>query len=426
MDVRVEQVSPLVKKLTITVEAAAVDRQLERSYAALRQEVKLPGFRRGHVPRKVLEERFGPDVALQAAGELVREVLPQALAKEGLEPVAEPALEQGKLRKGKPFSFSATVELMPTIELRDTEGLDVTLEQVEVSDAQVADQLASMRRQAASIVAVEESRPVGDGDVATVKLTLRSEGYPDHELDQLRFGLPDDHSAEFIRELVIGVRPGESRSGTVHVPMAYPDPIWAGATCEATVAVGELHRVELPELDDAFASKMGHPSLAELRSAVRDGLAAAMEQRARVHAERRLVEQLIEKNPFDVPHAMVERRAKVLVRAIAAELIPGSAAQQPSLDDLEPDKRADLLREAEFAVRQELILQAVAQREGLEVSEEERAERIAAIAEQTRQPVEAVRGYMEDGGGMAALDARLLEVKALALVFERAQQRTES
>jgi trigger factor len=204
--------------------------------------------------------------------------------------------------------------------------------------------------------------------------------------------------------------------------MTYPDPIWAGASCEATVDVKGVSRVDIPELDDSFATKLGHESVVALREALREALTAAMGQRAQAQAERALVEQIIAKNAFDVPSSMVASRAQVLLRAIAAELIPGGASQQPTLDDLEQDKRADLLKEAEFAVRREFVLQAYAKQEKLLPSEEERVARMADIARQTGQPIEAIRSYMEGAGGMQALDARIVEDKASALLLARATE----
>lgn len=424
MDVRVEELSPLQRKITVTVDERTVAQRLDRSYATLRQEVKLPGFRKGKVPRKVLEERFGPQAAKHAASELVAELLPKALHDEGLDPVGEPAVEHRALRKGKAFEFSATVELKPAVKLADLDGLEVDVPEVEVAEQEVDGHLQAMLRQAANLVTVDGDQPADEGHVADVTLTMRSEGYPDHVLEQLRVGLPDDSSTDFVLDLVRGLRVGESRTGAVEVPMGYPDPVWAGARCEATVEVKSVSRVEVPELDEAFARKMGHESVSAMREALREALIAAKRQRAQARAERELLEQLIAKNPFEVPQSMIDSRAKVLLRAIASELVPGSAGQQLSLDDLEDDKRADLIAEAEFAVRRELVLQAVAEQEKLEPGETERMARIADIAQQTGQTVDNIRRYM-DGGGMRALDARIVEEKAVSLLLARASQGTD-
>lgn len=421
MDVRVEDLGPVSKRLSFTIPSETVGKGLDRTYEALRQEVKLPGFRKGKVPRKVLEEHFATEAAEQTAEDLVREVLPKALVDHELQPVAEPTVEKGKLRKGKPFEFTATVELMPDIAIAGYDGLRYSVEAVQVRDEDVEKHLHSMRLQSATFDLVTEDQPVGDGDVGEVTMTLRAEGYPDHSLEGLRVGVPDDTSADFLRELVAGLRRGESRSGAVTVPMSYPDPTWAGAQCEATVELTGLARAQVPELDDDLAKRMGLATLAELRAAVREQLGEAVASRARVKAERALLEQLMEGNPFEPPPAMVERRAQTLVRAIGAELMPGSLGSQgPSLDDLEADRKRDVLAEADFAVRRELVLQEIARREQLEVSEEDRQRRIDGIAQQTGQSSETVRSYLTDRGGMDSLDARLLEDRALALLVERA------
>ncbi|MBW2526599.1 MAG: trigger factor [Deltaproteobacteria bacterium] len=422
MDVRVEELSATAKKITITVDAKTVNQRLEKSYASLAKEVKLPGFRKGKVPRKVLEERFGPETAKQTANELVADLLHEVIASQQIELAGDPEVEQRALHEGQPFEFSATVEVKPKVKLSDLDGLKVTMPTVEVSDDDVEAHLQAMLRQTADIVESPADQPADEGYVANVTLTLRTEGYPDHELEHLQVGLPDDRSTDFVVDLVRGLKTGESRSGNVEVPVTYPDPIWAGASCEATVEVKLVSKIVVPELDEAFAKKVGHESVDSMRGALKDALSAAMGQRAQAHAERELIEQVIEKNVFEVPASMVESRAKVLLRAIASELMPGTARQQPSLDDLEEDKRADLMKEAEFAVRRELILQAVADDEKLVASVEERAARMADIAQQTGQSVDTIRSYMENAGGMKALDARIVEEKASALLLARASQ----
>jgi trigger factor len=231
MDVRIEELSPISRKITVTVDGKTVSQRLDRAYAMLGKEVKLPGFRKGKVPRKVLEEHFGPETAKQTANEIVSDLLPKVIQDEGLDVATDPKVDHRAVRKGQPFEFTATVELRPSVKLRDLEGVRVSMPKVEVDDDDVEAHIQGMLRQTADIVAAPDGQAMGEGYVADVTLTLRTDGYPDHELEQLRVGLPDDTSTDFIRPLVEGLQVGESRSGKVDVPGTYPDPIWAGASC---------------------------------------------------------------------------------------------------------------------------------------------------------------------------------------------------
>lgn len=126
MDVRVEELTPVTKKISVTVDAKTVNHRLDRAYGALGKEAQLPGFRKGKVPRTVLEEHFGSATAKQIGNEIVADTLPKVLDDEGIEIAGEPKVEQQPLRKGQPFEFTATVELRPSVELTDLEGLKVT------------------------------------------------------------------------------------------------------------------------------------------------------------------------------------------------------------------------------------------------------------------------------------------------------------
>ena len=423
MDVQVEELSSVAKKLWFTVDPKTVDQKLQDSYAELRNEVKLPGFRKGRVPRKVLEQRFGPEVSSQAAEELARELVAKELVKQELEPVSEPTVEGGRLVRGRPFKFSVTVEVKPVIVLAATDGLKVTVEPAEMSDKELDAHLESIRNQARTFVRVAEERALQAGDVAVVTVELKAEGYDDQRREGVHLGLPDDPSSDFLSELAQGLRRGESRTGTVTVPMDYFDPVWAGATCEARVELDEIEKIELPPLDDAFAAKLGHETLEGARQDLHNQLVAVKQERARARAERSLVEQLIDRHSFEVPPQLVRQRAQVLARAIGAELLAGaSSGETTTLDDLADDKRADVLHEAEFSVRRELLLDAIAQRDGLAATDEDRQSRIEDIAGRTGQPAETVRSYLIDSGGMESLDARIREEKAVARLLEQATQ----
>ncbi len=421
MDVQVEEISTVAKKLSFTVDPKAVDQKLKSSYAVLRKEVKLPGFRKGKAPREVLEQRFGDDVASKAAEELARELVAEELVKRKLEPVSEPLLEGGPLKRGKPFKFSVTVELKPEITLGEITGLQVTVESAEMTEDELDAHLETIQQQARSLVPVTEDRALQAGDVAVATVVLKAEGYDDHRREGVHLGLPDDASSDFLNELGRGLKRGETRTGTVTVPAEYFDATWAGATYETSVELNEIERIELPPLDDTFAAALGHETLEAARQDLRKQLVAIKKQRAHAHAERSVVTQLIDQHSFEVPPQLVRQRALVLARAIGAELLGGaSSGETTSLDDLADDKRADVMQEAEFSVRRELLLDAVAQRDGLEVSDEDRNSRIADIAKRTGQPAETVRSYLVDSGGLLSLDARILEEKAVANLVDEA------
>ena len=286
---------------------------------------------------------------------------------------------------------------------------------------EIDEQLAAVREQQKVLVPVDEQRPVGDGEVAEVTLTLQARGRDDHRREGLLVGLPGDQLHEYLKPLVRGLEPGKKRTAQLTVPEQYMLDDWANESAEATVELTGIQRLELPEIDDALATKLGHQTADELRQSIRMALLQAKEQRRLARAHRQLIEQIVKRHPFEVPRALIQRRAETIVSAISADMFPNMGQDnRPSLDDFESEKRTDVLAEADFSVRRERVLTAVARQEQLTVSEEDRQERIAAIAQQTDQPPETIRAYLKDSGEMASLDARIFEDKAMALLLARA------
>jgi trigger factor len=228
-----------------------------------------------------------------------------------------------------------------------------------------------------------------------------------------------------VLDLVRGLRRGETNAGEVTVPDGYVMSDWAGRTCRAAVMVHEIKSVRAAPLDAAFAERMGYDSVDAVREALRSQLLEMMADRARDREVRSLIEALIERNPFDVPRPMVIERAQTLVESIAAQLMDGmSQAMSTSLDDLEEEKRVQVLEEAEFSARRELILEAVGRQEEIRLEDGECDAGIAAMAARTGQPAEALRSALLRGG-MAKFEAKLLDDKIIEWLLERAEIVTE-
>ena len=421
MEVELEDAGPLEKRLWITVPAERVDDRLAIAYRELRRKIELPGFRKGKVPRKVLEKRFGERVGAEAASELAAKALEDAVAQHELDTVGEPELELGEPRPGQPFRFSARVALRPRPCVTDYCGIRVAREARALSEEDLEGHLDSMRRQSGVLETVEEDRPAGDGDVVDVTLTFQDERYGDLIREHQLVRLPDDPTHPFVVELVRGLRCGETDAAEVAIPGDYVVPDWAGRSCRAAVVVHAIKALSLPPLDAGFARKLGHESVEGLREALRGELLEAMARRGRDREIRGLLEALVQRNPFEVPRAMVAERAQALVESVAAQLVDGmSRAMFLTLDDLDDEKREQVLAEAEFSVRREVVLEAIGRQEGIRVEESEREAGIERMAAEVGQPVEVLRSSLLRSG-MTSFEARLFEEKVIAWLLERAE-----
>ena len=422
MDIQLEDISSVSKKLSFTVPADAVEEELNNAYRTLKREVVLPGFRPGRVPRKLLEQRFGTQIRGEVSSKLIGDAFDKAVEDHDLSPVAQPDVDEGDLEMGKPFAFTITVDVKPDLELKDYSGVKVVWDRDEVTDDEVNEQIESMLRQSGSLVAVEEERPVADGDVVTVNLHMATDGQEDYDREGMMLSLPDDPYFGFAVDLVRGAVVGEPKEGEIIVPADFIDADWAGKTCTARVEVTEMKKLQHRELDDQFAKDMGHESVDVMNAAIRFSIQEAKDKRARDEASRRLVKKVIAANPFEVPAKLVEHRGQSLVSSIAQQMMPGfDQANMFSLDDLDEERRANILEEADFSVRRELVLEAVTKAEELAVTDDEVDGKIASLATETGQRPETLRGYLLKGGGMDELKERMLQDKALDLLLERAE-----
>ena len=424
-DVELEEAGPVEKKLSVTVPAKTVDGRFATAYRELQRNVDLPGFRKGKVPRTLLEKRWGEQVAAEVASELAAEALAEALDQQELDTVGAPELELGEARPGQAFRFSATVGLRPHPSVSDYRGVRVVRETPTLSDEELGGHLESMRRQSGVLETVEEDRPAADGDVVDATLTLQDETYGDLVRDHQLLSLPDDPTHPFVLDLVRGLRRGETGTGEVTVPDDYVVPDWAGRSCRVAVLVHAIKSLSLPSLDADFARRVGHDSVEDLREALRSQLLAMMAQRGRDRESRSLIETVIESNPFDIPRAMVTERAQTLVESIAAQLTDGlSRGMAPTLEDLDDEKREQVLEEAEFSVRREVILEAIGRQEEIRLEDGDRDAGIEQVAARTGRPVEVLRSALSQSG-MAQVDAKVLEDKILDWLFDRAEVVTE-
>jgi trigger factor len=400
MEVKVEKLEKNKVSLEVEVGADQVDKALAQAYRRVVQKVNIPGFRRGHVPRKILEMRLGKGVLYEEAIEiLLPEAYAQAVEESELEPIDQPQVDNVHIEEGSPFRFSATVEVKPEVKLGQYKGLPVEKEKVEVSAEDVDKFLENLRERTATWRVVEEGE-AEDGDLVIIDFT----GYVNDE--PLQGGKGENHSlilgsGSFIpgfEEQLLGVKPGEERRIQVTFPEDYHNKELAGVKAEFTVQVKEIKRKELAPLDDEFAKDVSQFStLEELKEDIRKKLLETAENKAENKFREELVKQAVANAEVEVPETLVKRRVEAMVHDLEHRLqqqgIPLDAYLKYSEKTLEElkDEFGEVARES---VKTDLVLEAIAKAEGIETKEEE---------------VEAELDTMV--AGIAAEEAKLKELK---------------
>jgi trigger factor len=420
---RVEDLSPVVKKLSVELAPDQVKDALDRAYSGLSRTVKLRGYRAGHVPRRLVERYFGDDVKKDVAQKLVAESIQEALLQHQLDPVAPPRVENDDVKPGEPFKYVATVEVRPRVEPKDYVGLPAPQLQVEVPDAEIDARLEEMRNEQAMFVPVEGRDVVELGDYAAADYEGSVDGAPlrgakrENVLVEIAPGSLLDNKADGLA----GARVGETRELTVEFPNDYGAADLRGKTARFQVNVKALKRREVPQLDDQFAQDLGGDAktLAELRQRIKDDLAAHKKDTAERERRDAILNALVERNPLEAPPALVERNVDAMLQGML------EGFHRRGLDvqklGLNLDRLRDELRQrAALEVKGYLLLEAIAGKEKLEATDEDLDKHFEKIASEMKQPVDKVRQALRRQGSIDGLRSRLRQDKALAFLVERA------
>jgi trigger factor len=437
MKLEVTELGPVKRALKIEIPEDEVNRQFAQAYAELNRQVRLPGFRPGKAPLSLLEQRYAKMVEEDLVRRLVPDYYNRAIRQAGVVPVLVevPPLERVKIKKNMPFSFTATVEIKPRIELRDyrpPNPISLKPDKRVVTDDQIAKMLEALREQHAQLDAAPAGKPVTEGDFCVVDAEGFLEGNPlggaKQEGQVLRIGAKSQVLGVEVEEALIGQHQGDVIEIPQSYPAEHPDARVAGKTVVFRLTVKAVKQKRLPELDDEFAKDCGpYSSLDELKAKLHEDIGRGLKKDIEDGYKDQILARLAETHHFEAPESLVERELSALVRQhLDAER---RRKGQVRLDDMQVDPSADVARlrtehreEAKRRVKLGLILEAIAGREGLSVTQEDMDHEVQRLASQLRLGVEDVQRLIQAGGqdSIEDLKGRILAEKALEFVFRHA------
>jgi trigger factor len=421
MKIAVEELERCKRKLVVEAPADVVQEEWERAYGRVQKHARLPGFRRGHVPRALVKAHFSDDVRREVAEHLIPDVYRRAVSEAQIEPVNEPELTDLKLEEGAPLSFVAVVEVKPTIQLGEYKGLEVQHAPRPVTSAEVDAALGGMREQQAQFVSVE--RAAAPGDLVLVDYTLALEGQAPQSQSGYAFVVGDGSVLPEVDQAVAGLRSGEEREVPVQIAEDHRRGELRGTRGTATVKVVEVKEKILPELNDDFARSLGEfDTLETLRAEVLRQLEARRAAEDRHALEDKIVAALLAPDDFVVPESLIMRQVAHQVEHGRERL----RRQGVDPDGVQWDygKLVTELRPgAERAVRRALLLEAVAEREHLTPGEADVEAEVERLAAASRRPAPAIRRMMEKSGDLDALRHGLRERQTLDFLIGQAKIR---
>ena len=424
MNVNIETPSALRRKMTIELEADEINRELDRAYNELKRSVQLKGFRPGHAPRGLLERFFGDQVRGDVMQKLQKEYTVKALEENDLRPIVEPDIitEESDL-KAPQFRFSATFDLKPEITVKDYQDLKVPKAAIEVTEDQLVEALERLRERNGTLKKIE-GRPVQQGDfaVASFEAFENDKAIPNSKFEERMVRATSESLAHGLDEVVIGAQAGDEVRKVRSYPADYQEKELAGKTVEWRAKISDIYERVLPDLDDEFAKDQGeYKDLDELRAAMRKELERRAGEEADARARQGLVDLIIERNPIEVPESLISREQRNLEAEAAAALEAAGMPREAALEHAKQDPD-ELRNRAEKRARSALMVDAIAEQENIEVSDDEVAERVGVLVTQSggRQR-ERVADFYSHEENRIALKHVLRREKTLDRLLNRAQ-----
>jgi trigger factor len=431
MSVQVENLEKNMAKLTIEVPAEDLEKAMEAAYQKQKNQISVPGFRKGKVPRAMIEKMYGAGVFYEdAANTLMQQNYPAAVDESGVEIVSRPTVDVVQIEKGKPFIFTAEVAVKPEVTLGKYTGVTVTKIDTSVTDEEVDAALDKERNNNARTITVTD-RPVAEGDTAVIDF----EGFVDGEA--FEGGKGENYSLEIgshsfidnFEDQLVGKNAGDELDVNVTFPEQYQAAELAGKPAVFKVKINEIKTKELPELDDEFAQDVSEfDTLAEYKESLKKNLEEQKENEAKRTKEDEAIQKIIDKSKMDIPDAMIDTQCETMVEEFAQRIAQSGLTMEQYLQfsGLTVDALKEQVRpEAVSRIQSSLVLEQIAKEENIEVSDEEVDAEIEKMATNYGMEADKLKEYMGDAE-KDSMKRELAITKAVDLVMSSVKERAKA
>ena len=429
MSVTVENLEHNMAKLTIEVPAEELETSIQRVYQRQKNRISVPGFRKGKVPRQLVEKMYGPEIFYEDAGnDLIQRVYPKAYDESGLDIVSSPDVEIVQIEKGKPFIFTAQVAVKPAVELGKYKGITVTKIDTSVSDEEVEEDIKKTLERNARTVTVD--RPAENGDTVDIDFDGSIDG------DHFEGGKAEGHklvlgSHSFIdtfEDQLVGKKAGDEVDVHVTFPENYQEKSLAGKAALFEVKVNAVEAKEVPELDDEYVEDTTEfKTVDEYKADVKDRLTKSKENSAKRTKEDEAIEKIIKEAKMDIPDAMVDFQMNQMINDYARSLAQSGISFSDymkytgeTVDSFKERIKPDALSR----IQSSLVLEAIAKEEGLEGTDEDVDAKIKEAAEANKMEFDDVAKTVDDDQRKSLKEQIAIE-KAVDFIMENAKERAK-
>ena len=413
----------LKREISVEVPAEEVTRETETLVAKYQKVARLPGFRAGHVPASIIRQRFKEDLKSDVVEALVPRYFRMEADKLGLYPVSQPRVTDLHIHDGEPMRFKASFEVLPEIKVEGYKELRADHSEIAVTDQEVEDALNNVREQHATYTSVE-GRSLVDGDFAQASMDGRPKDTDDKtqpvHMDEVLIEIGGKNTVPEFTANLRGANAGDEKEFEVIYPEDTNDKRLAGKTFVYTVKIQAIKQKNLPELNDDFAKELGEfSSLEQVRKQIRESMEHERKHTAEREAKDKLVAELVKRNEFEVPEALVDRQIDLRIerglRALAAQGMKMEDMKKMDLPRLRAGQRDQALQD----VKSSLLLDRIADLEKIAVGEDELNRELDALAHQSKQTPEAVRARLTQDGGLDRIRNRIRSEKTLDFLYHQ-------
>jgi trigger factor len=412
-------------QIDVVVSAEKVEQSLDCAYRNLVKKVNLPGFRKGKVPRKIMEARFGIEAFYEDAIDiLLPEAYSEALKESNLEPIDRPEVDVLEFSQGQEAKFRFVVQLPPVVRLGDYKGLEIEAEAVSVTDDEVEQELGKLRERHVRLVNSELDEVV-NGDTVNIDYA--------GSVDGILFagGSAQGHNLEIgsgsfipgFEEQLIGMKRGEERDITVTFPTEYRNEELAGKEAVFHITLNEIKRKLLPELDDEFAKEVSeHETMDQLRAEHRERLIAAREKARKTRIENEVVQKVVDAASVEIPNVLTEREIDSMIEDLKFNLSRSGLKFEQYLGYMgktEDNMREEFTTGAQNRVKTRLVLEAITKTEGITVDDGELEAHLTEMANAYGQTIEQIRTVLEQRGQLEAVRNSLVSGRTIDFLVEQ-------
>ncbi len=421
MSVTVEVLSPIRKKLSLEIAADVVDAELENAYKKIAKTADIKGFRKGKVPRKILEQHYGPRAQYDAAGPLINNSLYKALLDNEIEAVSQPEVtESGAVEGGKPFKYEAEVEVRPEVVAKDYTQLNLEKEKFYFDENVIEKQLEQMANSKTQLE-VASRKKARDGDTVIIDFEgfIDDTPFENGAAKDFELALGSNSFIPGFEAQLVGMKREEEKEVEVTFPEGYGSKDLAGKPAVFKVMVKEIKEKHIPKIDDALAKELDADNLDELKERIKENSIAQEKQRIDGQLQENLMTALIENNVFDVPEGMIDNQLLHLKDSFTQKL----KAQGMTLEMLGMNDESFAKAYRDMAVQQvkgELVLDAIAGQEKIVVDESEIEQKMQEFADNSEVPLDQVQKYFENQSTLAGLKGQILQEKVTKFLLEQA------